>query len=320
MWDVLYGDCGQVLRSLETNFFQCCVTSPPYWQLRDYHEDNQIGIEETPEQFVSKLADLFEEVRRVLREDGVLWLNMGDTYCGGGGYCPNAPSNQAGSKQSTSRGVKAKPRPIPPGYKAKDLVGIPWMTALELRRRGWYLRADVIWDKTNGMPEKVTDRPARTHEYVFQLTKSARYFYDHLALKEPGRDGRPRNKRCVWPIPQQAYKGAHFAVFPEKLVETCLIATSKNGDWVLDPFCGSGTTGVVAGNLGRNFVGIELHREFCDMACERIEKGTGMPRSPFREITPADCGAADGCEAVQQRRPCPEGTHPDCEGPRNWAG
>ena len=271
MWKVIHGDCKVQLSEFEAESVQTCVTSPPYWQLRDYGCTSELGGEETPEKFVESLVGVFEEVRRVLKKDGTLWLNLGDTYVGGGGYCPTAPSNQQGSKQSTNRGAKAKARPVPEGYKKKDLIGIPWMTAIALRKKGWFLRADVIWDKPNGFPENVTDRPSRTHEYVFLLSKSEKYYYDHKAILEPSADGGTRICRAVWEIAKTNFSGAHFAVFPEKLVERCLLATSRENDLVIDPFLGSGTTGVVSQKIGRQFVGIDLNESYCQMAKTRIE-------------------------------------------------
>ena len=270
---IINSDCIEGLKQIERNSVQTCITSPPYWQLRDYGQKDQLGTEKTPEEFVARMVQIFREVRDVLRDDGTIWINLGDTFCGGGGYCPTAPSNQAGSKQSTNRGVKAKPRPVPLGFKAKDLVGIPWMVAMALRAEGWYLRADIIWEKSNGMPEAVKDRPTRCHEYVFLLTKNPHYFYNAEAIKEETTEGaNKRNKRSVWKINQKPYAGAHFAVFPEELVKTCMLAGSKEGDLVLDPFVGSGTTGAVANKLKRNFIGIDLNPDYCIMAEERIKK------------------------------------------------
>jgi DNA modification methylase len=270
---IINSDCLEGLKQIERNSVQTCITSPPYWQLRDYGQKDQLGTEKTPEEFVTRIVEIFREVRDVLRDDGTVWINLGDTFCGGGGYCPTAPSNQAGSKQSTNRGVKAKPRPVPLGFKAKDLVGIPWMAAMALRADGWYLRADIIWEKSNGMPEAVKDRPTRCHEYVFLLTKNPHYFYNAEAVKEETTEGNnKRNKRSVWKINQKPYAGAHFAVFPEELVKTCMLAGSKEGDLVLDPFVGSGTTGAVANKLKRNFIGIDLNPDYCIMAQERIKK------------------------------------------------
>lgn len=294
MYQIMQGNCLQLLQTLETNSVQTCVTSPPYWQLRDYGTPDQLGSESTPEEFVKSLTNVFREVRRVLREDGTLWLNLGDTYCGGGGYCPTAPSNQAGSKQSTNRGVKAKSRPIPMGFKARDLVGLPWMAAMALRADGWYLRGDIIWEKTNGMPEKVTNRPTRCHEYVFLLSKEQTYFYSASEVAEDAVGGGKRNRRSVWRIPQKAYAGAHFAVFPEELVQTCLKAGSKVGDLVLDPFSGSGTTGAVAVSMGRNFIGMDLNVDYCAMASERIKKRAGEFSCPSQHDLPTISEAESG--------------------------
>lgn len=285
MYQIIQGDSIESLSKLKTNSVQICVTSPPYWQLRDYGEVGQLGSEATPEQFVDSLVKVFQEVRRVLRPDGTLWLNLGDTYCGGGGYCPSAPSNQAGSKQSTNRGVKAKSRPIPPGFKARDLVGLPWMAAMALRADGWYLRGDIIWDKPNGMPEKVANRPTRCHEYLFLLSKEKSYYYSAEAVQEEAIGGGKRNRRSIWRIPQKAYPRAHFAVFPEELVTLCLMAGSKPGDMVLDPFSGSGTTGAVAVGLQREFIGIDLNPTYCKMADERIKKAGGELATPSPMIS-----------------------------------
>lgn len=266
---ILQGDAYQKLQILADETYQTCITSPPYWNLRSYCE-GELGNEPTPEEFAANLVCVFRGVRRILKPTGTLWLNLGDSYCGGGGYAPNAPSNQAGSKQSSNRGSLAKRRPVPPGYKTKDLAGIPWLVAHELRKDGWYLRADIIWDRPDAFPEKVYDRPTRTHEYVFLLSKSPKYYYNAAAIKEPAAGGKTRNKRCVWRINKSSQKGVHTAVFPEELVETCLLAGSAPGDMVLDPFSGSGTTGVVCKRLGRDFTGIELNPEYVKVSQERI--------------------------------------------------
>lgn len=271
MFTVLEGDCREKLQSLPEESVQCCITSPPYWHLRDYGCDDQLGNAPTPEEYASSLSETFAAVWRVIKSDGVLFLNLGDTFCGGGGYCPNAPSNRKGSKQSSNRGAKIGPRPIPPGYKAKDLVGFPWLVAFQLRKAGWYLRADIIWEKTNAMPEKVSDRPTRSHEYVFLFSKSAKYQYNPDAIKEGTGDGNKRNCRSVWRIPKAQSRTVHTAVFPEALVERCVLAGSREGDTVLDPFAGSGTTGVVALCLKRRFVGIEINPEYCRICTMRIK-------------------------------------------------
>jgi site-specific DNA-methyltransferase (adenine-specific) len=274
---ITQGKAEEVLATLPDKSIQACVTSPPYWQLRDYGVADQLGTEPTPELYVEKLAAIFDSVRRVLRDDGTLWLNLGDSFCGGGGYCPTAPSNQAGSKQSGSKGTKAAKRPIPPGYKAKDLVGLPWMVALELRKRGWYLRCDCVWEKTCCMPEKLSDRPTRNHEYIFLLSKSKRYYYDASAVLEEAVGGGLKNRRAIWHMPRGAYRGAHFATFPEELPRICIAASTKEGDSVLDPFTGSGTTGKVAVELKRYFVGIELNPEYVQLATDRIQEFLNLP-------------------------------------------
>jgi DNA modification methylase len=271
---------------------QTCVTSPPYYGLRDYGCAGQIGLEETPDAYVARLVDVFREVRRVLRDDGTLWLNLGDSYAAGG--------NGGGNKNDTNVGSLTVGRKLPPsGYKPKDLLGIPWMVAFALRADGWWLRQDIIWHKPNPMPESVTDRCTKAHEYVFLLTKSARYFYDAAAIAEdalqPEGEARitaqhkqaaigqnqtgslgtnygaaTRNARNVWTIATTPYSGAHFATMPPALAERCIKAGSKFGDMVLDPFGGAGTTGLVADRLGRSATLIELNPEYARLARERI--------------------------------------------------
>lgn len=279
MFEIRNGDCRNELKNIESNSVQCCVTSPPYWHLRDYDAKDQLGSDVSPEEYAEELRIVFDDVKRVLKEDGTLFLNLGDTYCGGGGYCPTAPSNQKGSKQSTNRGSKKGARPVPEGYKAKDLVGFPWLAAFALRQSGWYLRADIIWDKINCMPENVKDRPTRSHEYVFLLTKSSRYFYDHTAVKEVGANKKLRNRRTIWPLSKSKGGTIHTATFPESLVEICLRAGTRPGDLVIDPFMGSGTTGFVSVGLGRDFIGIELNPEYCKFSNERI-KNAGAKFAP----------------------------------------
>jgi DNA modification methylase len=340
-WRILHGDVRKRLRDLPDGSVQTCVTSPPYWGLRDYGVEGQIGLEQTPEAFVAALVGVFVEVRRVLADDGTVWLNLGDSYAGSG----KGPSNE-GSKQRTNVGslVLNHRNPaqfasgqaptewlsVPAGLKGKDLVGIPWRVAFALQADGWYLRADIIWSKPNPMPESVTDRPTKAHEYIFLLSKSARYYYDAAAIREPyaastltqfekpyegqatkdyvaagiqnpsaikkritdkrrghGRrhagfndcwDAMPKdeqqitgaNKRSVWHIATQPYPEAHFATFPEALIEPCILAGSKPGQTVLDPFNGSGTTGAVAIRHQRNYVGIELNAAYVQLARKRI--------------------------------------------------
>jgi DNA modification methylase len=289
---ILIGDCLEVLCGLPDGMAQTCVTSPPYYGLRDYGCAGQIGLEETPDAYVARLVDVFREVRRVLRDDGTLWLNLGDSYAAGG--------NGGGNKNDTNVGSLTVGRKLPPsGYKPKDLLGIPWMVAFALRADGWWLRQDIIWHKPNPMPESVTDRCTKAHEYVFLLTKSARYFYDAAAIAEdalqPEGEARitaqhkqaaigqnqtgslgtnygaaTRNARNVWTIATTPYSGAHFATMPPALAERCIKAGSKFGDMVLDPFGGAGTTGLVADRLGRSATLIELNPEYARLARERI--------------------------------------------------
>jgi DNA modification methylase len=271
-----------------------CISSPPYFGLRNYNADGQIGVESSPEQYVSRLTDVFREVKRVLRDDGTLWLNLGDTYCGGGRGCDT-------EKQRSNKGTRDMPKStIPSGMKPKDLMGIPWMVAFALRADGWYLRQDIIWHKTNAMPESVTDRCTRSHEYIFLLSKSKNYYFDHDVIKEPCVNGDPtsprgsrgtltpnkgrrdnaivdtteplqyRNKRDVWTISNKPFRGAHFATFPPDLVQPCILAGSPIGGVVLDPFFGSGTVGVVAKQEGRDFIGIDINKDYCNLARIRI--------------------------------------------------
>jgi len=275
---ILRGDCRAMLPTLAAESVQTCVTSPPYYGLRDYGHDGQIGMEETPEQYVAQLVEVFREVRRVLRDDGTLWLNLGDTYAGGGGFSPDAPSNVARSEgkqwgalnpakmdRHNAKVKSAGGKRIPCGLKPKDLIGIPWRVAFALQADGWWLRQDIVWSKPSVMPETVTDRCTRAHEYVFLLSKSARYFYDAKAVQEPAVDG-ARNRRSVWTITSKPYVGAHFATMPPELAALCIQAGSRTGDTVLDPFLGSGTTGEAAEALGRRWVGCELNPEYAKQA------------------------------------------------------
>ncbi len=253
------GDALTVLRRLPSNSIQCAVTSPPYWGLRDYNIPDQIGLQETLPQFINSLRTVFAEVRRVLRDDGVFWLNIGDGYTSGNrGW-------RAPDKKNPARAMNVRPD-TPDGLKPKDLLGIPWRLAFALQDDGWYLRADLVWNKPNAMPESVRDRPTRAHEYLFMFTKNERYFYDREAVREPN----GRNCRSVWNVHTQGFNGAHFATFPPKLIEPCIKSSSRRGDFVLDPFFGSGTAGVVAQSLGRRYVGIELNPEYVALAAKRV--------------------------------------------------
>jgi DNA modification methylase len=296
-WLTLYGgDCREVLAGLSADLVDCVVTSPPYWGLRDYGNEGQLGLERTPEEYVANLVQVFQEVRRVLKPSGTCWLNLGDSYAsdmkGSGGPTP---------KQASNTGSFYEPRKLAHGLKPKDLVGIPWRVAFALQADGWYLRSDIIWSKPNPMPESVTDRPTKSHEYLFLLTKSARYYFDADAVREAQvsdhasgngfkRDARlsyrddngargndeqwqpsaaGRNIRSVWTIATRPYPGAHFAVFPPELPERCIKAGSPANGMVLDPFGGSGTVGMVANRLSRRAILIDLNPEYLKQQMRR---------------------------------------------------
>ena len=347
---ILVGDCREILRTLRAESVHCCVTSPPYFGLRDYGHAGQIGLEPTPDDFVSALVEVFREVRRVLRDDGTLWLNLGDSYAAarGGSHQPaetlaGGKNGKTSSGESVNRGRRAGYNPsrnAPAiGLKHKDLIGIPWRVAFALQADGWYLRQDIIWHKPNPMPESVTDRCTKAHEYLFLLSKSERYHFDAESIKEivsdasvarlsqnvdaqegshrvPGktngtmkavgrggktafrgqghfrdgkgpanRDGRDmkdvgtgytRNKRSVWTVTTQPFKGAHFATFPTALIEPCILAGCPEGGTVLDPFGGAGTTGLMADRVGRDAVLVELNTEYAALAASRIQADAGL--------------------------------------------
>jgi DNA modification methylase len=328
------GDCIESLKLMPEKSVQTCITSPPYWGLRDYGHDGQVGLEQTPDEYVAKMVEVFREVRRVLRDDGTLWVNLGDSYMATKN-CVNPPQSVADGSMRGMPSFIAPNRKDQGGLKSKDLVGIPWRVALALQADGWWLRQDIIWNKPNPMPESVRDRCTKSHEYIFLLAKSNLYYFDHEAIKEksvtgdtrtpygsdgawamdgrdkweegkgqqrPNADGARRNRRSVWTINTKPYAGAHFATFPEKLVEPMVLAGSSEVgccpscgapwgragstvEWeptckcpehkpvpclVLDPFTGSGTTGAVSLRLGRNFVGCELNPEYAKLAESRI--------------------------------------------------
>ena len=299
---IITGNAIEVLKELPDCTADCCITSPPYLGLRDYGVNGQIGLEKSVEAYINRLTDIFKEVRRVLKNDGTLWLNIGDSYVSSNSEYSNC--------------------------KRKDLIGVPWLLAFALRNDGWYLRQDIIWEKPNAMPESVKDRCTKSHEYIFLFSKQSKYYFDYEAIKEPAvgfnnivpagskgtlkpnsrlRKGNSRtfrgggaytkgqsfnnsaeitreshgnnenmtglrNKRSVWTVATQGYKEAHFATFPEKLIEPCVIAGSREGGIVLDPFVGSGTTAVVAKKFNRDFIGIELNPEYVEMAKRRLEE------------------------------------------------
>jgi DNA modification methylase len=270
-YEILTGDVRERLVDIPDESVRCCVTSPPYWGLRDYGQGDQLGLEETPEQYVENMVAVFREVKRVLAKDGTLWLNLGDSYYNnfGGGSATMTTGNAGAVKQRGRHNL-----PKHDLFKIKDLVGIPWRVAFALQADGWWLRQDIIWHKPNPMPESVTDRCTKAHEYVFLLTKSAKYYYDHEAMQEEATTERTRNRRSVWSVNTKPFKGAHFAVMPEALAEPCVLAGSAPGDLVLDPFTGSGTVAVVALRHGRRFIGTELNPEYVQIATDRIDAAT----------------------------------------------
>tara|TARA_X000001388_G_scaffold5568_1_gene3623 strand:+ start:80 stop:934 length:855 start_codon:yes stop_codon:yes gene_type:complete len=273
---ILFGDCRKTISTI-TEPVKMCVTSPPYYGLRDYGgEDNQIGQENSPEEFVDQLVDVFRSVKEVLTDDGTLWLNIGDSY-----YNYRPGKGQSYPKQSVSKTKQDLPDKCNKrgnklqGLKEKDLIGIPWMLAFALRKDGWYLRQDIIWNKPNPMPESVKDRCTKSHEYIFLFSKSKNYYYDNESIKEPTKEGEAtKNKRSVWTVNKKPYKGAHFATFPSELIEPCIKAGSQKGDIILDPFIGSGTTAMVAKSLGRHYIGCELHESYNDLIQNRVSQYT----------------------------------------------
>jgi DNA modification methylase len=273
---IFQGDCREVLTNMANRGekVQMCVTSPPYFGLRDYGHSGQIGLEETPDEYVSSLVDIFRKVRDVLSDDGTLWLNLGDSYAGSGKGRLADGSSAGTGKQATNKGsIGGKlVKTTTPDCKPKDLIGIPWRVAFALQADGWYLRQDIIWHKPNPMPESVADRCTKAHEYIFLLTKSSRYFFDNEAIKTPVKDGcGMANRRSVWSVPTSSFKGAHFATFPIALIEPCVLAGSRKGDTVIDPFNGAGTTGVVCKQHHRNYIGIELNPEYVTLTENRLQ-------------------------------------------------
>ena len=358
--EILQGDCIESLKKLEDQSINTCITSPPYWGLRNYNDESkQLGMEDTPEEFVENLVNVFREVKRVLRDDGTVWLNLGDSYSSGGRTTTTNQSLRGDKDYGVTRPKPSK------GIKPKDLIGIPWRVAFALQQDGWYLRQDIIWHKPNPMPESVKDRCTKAHEYIFLLSKNVKYYFDNEAIKEdakyPNGPNSPhkikavdnvysanlqkiganpkRNKRSVWTITTKPFKGAHFATFPKDLIEPCVLAgcpekmccecgtpykrqMQKTGEFqrrwsktiataegspyegqssmqniyedlglqkqcdcktnktkagtVLDPFGGSGTTGIVAAQHNRNAVLLELNQEYIDLAKERINNELGM--------------------------------------------
>jgi DNA modification methylase len=303
---IYQGDVLKVLKTFPDESIHCCVTSPPYWGLRDYGVEGQLGLESTPEEYVENMVKVFREVKRVLRDDGTLWLNLGDSYANKAQAGDKVFGNPEFNKNRPSRqSTKTVKKVVPIRLKPKDLVGIPWMVAFALRADGWYLRQDIIWHKPNAIPESVKDRCTKAHEYIFLLSKNRKYYYDNEAIREPyqSKKEKPRNKaaegynnsyvggrwsegvrdyysagkrnkRSVWTVTTKPFKGAHFAVFPEDLIEPCILAGCPEGGIVLDPFMGSGTTAVVALKHNRNYIGIELNPEYIKIAEKRISETT----------------------------------------------
>lgn len=312
---IIQGDCIKVVQSLPSDTIQTVITSPPYWGLRDYGMTEQIGLEETVQEYIQKIVSLFREIKRVLKDDGTVWLNLGDAYAGSGrGRIANGRThpgiNHMQSVGQTSGVINLSNKVA--GLKPKDLIGLPWRVAFALQEDGWYLRKDIVWNKPNAMPESVRDRPTSSHEYIFLLSKSQKYYYDHEAIKEEAaykpfpdpprgsrgafgmeqlgrREDKPRgsfkgkygdlafrairnkrNKRSVWTVATKPTKDAHFATYPVELIEPCVLAGCPVDGIVLDPFMGSGTTGIAALKHSRNFIGIELNPDYIKIANKRL--------------------------------------------------
>lgn len=271
MIKIITGDCINSMRTLFSESVNCCVTSPPYFGLRDYGHDGQFGLEETPSLYVQSLVKVFEEVKRVLRNDGTLWLNLGDSYVSKptGGQSSRA-SNMTGGRANQIAGSD-RPDKTGFGLAEKQMIGIPWRVAFALQDSGWYLRQEIIWSKPNPMPESVRDRCVKSHEQIFLFSKSAKYSFDYESIREDALNGDKRTKRSVWSVAGKPFKGAHFATFPVELIEPCILAGCPVGGTVLDPFGGSGTTGVAAKKNGRNAILCELNPDYAQMAKDRVD-------------------------------------------------
>lgn len=296
MINIRTGDCRDILKTLPNNYFNCCVTSPPYFGLRDYGVENQIGLESNIDDYINNLILVFSEIKRVLKDDGTLWLNLGDTYSGNNSRASNNGRAGYGNKRE---GVFNNAKNIPP----KNLIGIPWRVAFALQNDGWILRQDIIWNKPNPMPESVKDRCTKSHEYIFLLTKKQNYYFDNESIKEEAaykghmRDGSKnryeqnnfggdnkkydlRNKRSVWSVNPEPFSEAHFATYPTKLIEPCILAGCPLGGQIIDPFGGAGTTGLVADRLERNATLIELNEDYANISKKRLENDAPL----FSEI------------------------------------
>ncbi|QDP62493.1 MAG: putative modification methylase [Prokaryotic dsDNA virus sp.] len=273
--DIKIGDCREVLKQFDAESFDCCITSPPYFGLRDYGVDDQIGKEKTPTDFVSELVNVFAEVHRVLKPTGTLWLNLGDSYCNSNGYARASADFQRQGRNNASANDRNLSSLHNDGYKTKDLIGISWKVAFALQEFGWYLRQDIIWSKPNPMPESVRDRCTKSHEYIFLLSKQPKYYFDNEAIKENVEQDRgtyeKRNKRSVWSVSSKPFSGAHFATFPPDLIEPCVLAGCPEGGHILDPFGGAGTTALVADRFKRNATLIELNNEYAEIAKNRLQ-------------------------------------------------
>lgn len=321
---IICADAAAGLKALPSESVRMCVTSPPYYGLRDYGTDGQIGIEQTPQEYIKRLVEVFAEVYRVLKPDGTLWVNISDSYAGSG-KGPMSIQVAGNGKNKNLYDIKSRIYEVPKkweGIKPKDMIGIPWMLAFALRDFGYYLRSDIIWHKRNCLPESVKDRPTKSYEHIFLLSKSPKYHYDYKAIQEPikkvtaarytrGRSGKAKysgaqasqgidrktdavtdesrrfkRKRDVWEVSTNTYRmDEHFAMYPEKLIEPCILVGSEKGDIVLDPFFGSGTTGAVAKRLGREYIGIELNPKYCEKAAERIGKTEEKEKSEVLQTT-----------------------------------
>ena len=295
-YTIIEGDCIEKLKELPEKSINTCVTSPPYYALRNYKMDGQVGVEETPDDYVQKIVQVFREVRRVLKDDGTIWINLGDSYAGSGGA-----GNQFDQIENGLSPYKQTGSPKDIGLKPKDLIGIPWRVAFALQADGWYLRSDIIWHKPNPMPESVKDRPTKSHEYIFLMSKNRTYYYDQESIKTPVKQENMKgttthkrstkdwgdgtgvkthngfdksydmaNKRDVWTVPTDKFEGQHFATFPKELIKPCILAGCPEGGTVLDPFNGSGTTCIVSLQNNRKYIGIELNPEYCIIAHKRI--------------------------------------------------
>jgi site-specific DNA-methyltransferase (cytosine-N4-specific) len=265
---VIHGDTRSIVNDLPDNFYSSCVTSPPYWGKRDYGYDEQIGAEESLNEYIQHLVSIFRIIKKKLKDNGTFWLNIGDSYTSGN------RTWRAEDKKNPAREMSYRPR-TPQGLKPKDLIGIPWRLAFALQADGWYLRSDIIWYKPNCQPESVKDRPTQSHEYIFLFSKSEDYYYDYENIKEPAAEkGKTRNKRSVWQVNTEPFPDAHFATFPEELIKPIIQASSKEKEFILDPFFGSGTVGVVCNKLKRKFHGIELKQDYIDIANRRLKNGS----------------------------------------------